>query len=133
MDANQKDSAFHIDISDLEEIEKKERKRKYINEYQRKYAKRSYVKDKLSKQKQNKTLTEKIKKLGTEDPHRICKKLGRTRAYGRRHPEYFYRCSKCDVSYSDKEKEHFYKENKCPCCHLMLRQRKTVTQKKSLN
>lgn len=77
-------------------------------------------------------MTTEFKKLGKIDPHKVCKKLGRSRAYSCLHPEYFYRCSKCDVSYSNKEKTQFYKGNKCPCCHLMLRQRKTVTQKKNL-
>jgi len=61
-----------------------------------------------------------------------CKKLGHTIAHSRRNPDYFYKCTKYDVSYSDKEKIHFFKGNHCPCCHLMLRRRKTIAQKNNL-
>ena len=71
-----------------------------------------------------------FKNFGTTDPHKICKKLGKTMAHRYRNPDYFYRCRKCEVSYSDKEKKYFFREKRCPCCHVMLRRRKTTNQKK---
>ena len=133
MDSKETDSTFHIDISDLEEIEKKEKERKATNEYQRKYNKRPEVKSRKNKLKQTENLTKALKKLGTHDPHEMCKKLGQTMAHSRRNPDYFYRCSTCGVSYSDKEKIHFYKGNNCPCCHRKLRMRKTIREKRNIS
>ena len=129
MESNKDDLSSEITIRELYENEEEEEK----NDYQKKYQKRPEVKARIKKKKQTEHLAKELRKLGTHDPHEMCKKLGQTLAHSRRNPDYFYRCSKCGVSYSDKEKIHFYQENKCPCCHLLLRTRKTTTQKRNIS
>ena len=135
MEFNENDLSPEISIRELYENEENEEKRKAVNDYQKKYNERPEVKNR-QKIKKIKKISEKMikefKNLGITDPHKICKKLGKSMAHSRRNPDYFYRCKKCEVSYSDKEKRHFFKENHCPCCHFKLRQRKTTTQKRNL-
>ena len=133
MEFNENDLTPEISIRELYESEEKEEKRKIVNDYQKAYNSRPDVKERIKIKKLNEKMTNEFKNLGISDPHEICKKLGHTIAWSRRNSSYFYRCSKCNVSYSDKEKNQFYKENKCPCCHLMLRTRKTITKKRSEN
>jgi len=71
-----------------------------------------------------------LKNLGKVNPHAVCEKLGKPMARSRVDPSYRYKCSKCNVSYSEKQKHHFFRKNKCPCCHLALRTRKTIQQKR---
>lgn len=132
MNSNKDTSLFDISILDLQKQEKEKERKKKQREKMREYLARPDVKERIKIKKLNEKMTREFKNLGKVDPHKICKKLGHTIAWGRRNPGYFYRCSGCDVSYSDKESEHFYKGNKCPCCHLILRTRKTIAQKKSL-
>ena len=131
MEFNENDLSPEISIRELYENGIKEEKRKTTNEYQKKYNAQPNVKERKKIKKTNERMVNEFKNFGINDPHEICKKLGHTIAWSRRNPEYFYKCTKCDVSYSDKEKSHFFKGNHCPCCHLMLRKRKTITQKKN--
>lgn len=126
---NENDIPFELSILDLQKQEKEKEQKRKRNERMKKYL----VQPNVKIQKLNEQTTNGFKNFGISDSHEICKKLGHTRAWSRRNPDYFYRCSKCDVSYSDKEKSHFFKENHCPCCHLMLRTRKTITKKRSEN
>jgi len=125
-----KPSVFGISFLDLQKQEKEKEQKKKQREQMRKYNSKQEVREKRNLKNQNKKMVNEFKKLGSVDPHKICKKLGKTLAYRVRNPEYFYRCSKCEVSFSEKEKHHFFKNNHCPCCHLKLRTRKTITQKR---
>ena len=104
MDSNENNTSCDLSILDLQNQEKKEKQKKSARDYQKKRREKSGAKERENLKRQAKHLTEKLKKLGREDPHEMCKKLGHTLAYGRRNPDYFYRCTKCGVSYSDKEK-----------------------------
>lgn len=132
MNSNESGSSVEINILDIQKQEKEKEQKKKQREKMREYYSRSYVKERLKFQKLNKKMTKEFKNFGTVDPHKICKKLGKSIAHSRRNPNYFYKCTKCDVSYSNKEKTHFFHGNHCPCCHLMLRTRKTIAQKKKL-
>lgn len=128
-----KSSVFGMSFLELQKQEQEKNKRKKLAEYMKKYNSKPEVKERIKFKKLNEKMINEFKNLGVLDPHQVCKKLGHTIAWSRRNPEYFYRCSKCDVSYSDNEKKHFFKENHCPCCHLMLRTRKTIAKKRSEN
>ena len=111
--------------------EKKEKKKKFARDYQRKYNKRPEIKERNAAKRIARSVAKRLKKMD-EDQHKICKKLGHTIAHSRRNSEYYFKCTHCSVSYSDKEKIHFYNGNKCPCCHMMLRRRKTIAQKRNM-
>lgn len=134
MNSNKDDtSVFGMSILDIQKQEKEKEQKKKQSKKMKEYFTRPDIKERIKIKKLNEKMTKEFKNLGITDPHEICKKLGHTIAWSRRNPDYFYRCSKCDVSYSNKEKNHFFKENHCPCCHLMLRTRKTITKKRSEN
>jgi len=133
MDSDKDPLSSKLSIFDLQNRERIEKMKKYSRDYYKKRRQNPEIKERDNFQKQSKKLINTISQFGKNDSHTICKKLGHSRAYGRRNPYYFYRCSICDVSFSDKEKTYFYNGNHCPCCHLKLRIRKTITQKKKLN
>ena len=118
-----------ISLEEVYENEKSEEQRKITKERTKKYNSRPGVKERRTEERIIRNSMERLKKMD-EDQHTICKKLGKSLGYSSRYPEYHYKCTKCEASYSDKEKSHFFKGNKCPCCHLMLRQRKTIAQKR---
>jgi hypothetical protein len=126
-------SSSEPSILDLQEQERIEKKKKQLRNYQKQRRQIPVIKERENLKKQSKRLLSALSQFGKNDPHKICKELGHSRAHGRRNPNYFYRCSTCDVSFSDKEKTYFYNGSYCPCCHTKLRIRKTVTQKKKLN
>ena len=129
MDYSENNTPSDLSILDLQKQEKEKEQKKKQSEKMREYHARPDVKERIKIKNLNEKMTTTFKNLGITDPHEICKKLGHTIAWSRRNLTYFYRCSKCNVSYSDKEIEYFFKGNHCPCCHLMLRTRKTITQK----
>ncbi len=131
MEFDENDLAPEISIRELYESEKKEEKRKAVNEKMKEYNSRPGTKERKSAQRDAKIVAERLKKMD-QDQHIICKKLGKSIAHSRRNPEYRFKCKRCEVSFSEKQKSQFYLENRCPCCHFMLRQRKTVTQKRNL-
>lgn len=132
MDSSE-DSPFHINISDLEDGERKEKERKARNNYQKKYYHRPIVKERRNQQNIEERTLKAIKELGEIDPHTICKKLGKSLVYARVDPSYLLKCNPCGVSFSENDREQFYKKNKCPCCHRILRIRKSTYQKRQMN
>jgi len=130
MESNEDYRTSEITIRELYENEKKEKKRKTESYHMKKYLAKPGVKERLNKRNQTKRLVKTLKKFGRSNPHKVCKKLGHTIAWGRYNPGYSYKCTGCNVSYSDKESKHFYKGNKCPCCHRLLRTRKTIAEKR---
>jgi len=130
MESEQTKQSVEISLFDLQETEKKENQRKARKKKQQEYFQRSEVKARIKAQKESRDASKRIKKMD-EDQHVVCKKIGHTIHYATRHPEYYFRCMRCEASYSKKELDGF-KENFCPCCHYKLRQRKTILQKRKL-
>lgn len=131
MDSNKDDTpVFGMSILDIQKQEKEKERKAKLRNSMRKYLSQPGIKERVYKQRQAKNLTKTLKKLGKMDPHKTCKKLGHTIAWSRYNPGYSYKCTSCNVSYSDKESKHFYKGNKCPCCHRILRTRKTIAEKR---
>lgn len=129
MESDETEQSFDISIADLQNTEKIEKTKKSNKEYAREYVNRTEVKDRLNAKRQAEAVNKRLKEMD-QDHHTVCKKLGKPMGHARTNPAYFYRCRPCEISYSEKEKSHFFKGNKCPCCHLMLRTRKTVIQKR---
>lgn len=125
-------SVFGKSILDIQKEEKEKEEKKKQKERMREYQSRSYVKERMKLQRESKAVSKRIKEMD-EDQHSICKKLGKTIAHSRRHPEYRFKCAHCEVSFSENDQNYFFKKNYCPCCHMMLRRRKTVSQKRSAN
>lgn len=113
--------------------EKEKEKKQKQKEYMKKYLRRSDVKEKLKLKRLNQNMKKKFKNIGIGDPHKVCKKLGKSLVYHRVDSSYFYRCFNCNVSFSEKMKPLFYNSKNCPCCHLKLRIRMPTYQKKKLN
>ena len=127
---NKKSSIFGMSFYELQKQEQEKKQKKKQAEYMRKYISKPEIQERKKLKRLNEKLSKKIKNLGLVDPHEICKKFGKTLAWSRRNPEYYIKCTKCEVSYSEKEKNHFFKKSHCPCCHLKLRMRKTIPQKR---
>ena len=131
MDSNKDDtSVFGMSILDIQKQEKEKERKHKQREQMRKYRSKPGFKEREYLQRHAKRLTKAISKLGKNNPHMICKKLGYSRARLRKDPSCFYRCTKCNVSYSEKQKNRFYLGIRCPCCHTQLRTRKTITAKR---
>jgi len=127
---NKKSSIFGMSFYELQKQEQEKKQKKKQAEYMRKYNSKPEIQERKKLKRLNEKLSKEIKNLGLVDPHEICKKFGKTLAWSRRNPEYYIKCTKCEVSYSEKEKNHFFKKSHCPCCHLKLRMRKTIPQKR---
>jgi hypothetical protein len=125
-------SVFGKSILDIQKEEKEKEEKKKQKERMREYQSRSYVKERIKLQRESKAVSKRIKEMD-EDQHSICKKLGKTIAHSRHHPEYRFKCTKCEASFSENEEKHFFNKFHCPCCHLKLRQRKTITQKRNIS
>ena len=130
MESDEIEQSFDISIMDLQNAEKKENTKKSLKKYAREYVKRTEVKDRLTAKRESAAVNKRLREMDV-DQHIICKKLGKTIAFSRRHPEYRFKCTRCEVSYSKKDQGHFFKKFHCPCCHLKLRQRKTIAQKRN--
>ncbi len=126
------DLAGELSLNEVYESEKKDNDKKSNNWSIKKYQQKPEVKKRIKLQREAKATSKRIKKMD-EDQHSICKKLGKTIAHSRRHPEYRFKCAHCEVSFSENDQNYFFKKNYCPCCHMMLRRRKTVSQKRSAN
>jgi RNA polymerase-binding transcription factor DksA len=124
------DHSDELSLNEVYESKKNDNKKKSNNKYAKKYQQKPEVKERIKLQRESRAASKRIKKMD-EDQHSICKKLGKTIAYSRRHPEYRFKCTHCEVSFSEKDQNYFFKKNHCPCCHIMMRQRKTVNQKRS--
>jgi RNA polymerase-binding transcription factor DksA len=131
MDSTDDNLSDGLSLSEVYESKKEENKKKSASESARKYFQKPEVKARITAQRQAKVVKERLKRMD-QDQHLICKKLGKPMGHARTNPNYFYRCRQCEKSFSEKQKNYFYKGNRCPCCHLMLRIRKTVTQKRKL-
>lgn len=131
MNSNKDDTlVLGASILDLQKQEKEKERKKKQNEQMRKYLEKPGVNERIYVQRHAKKLQDKIKNLGKEDPHAICKKFGHTMAHSRLDPSCFYKCSKCNVSYCENQRKYFYNQYFCPCCHFKLRTRKTIQQKR---
>lgn len=133
MDSDKDPLSSELSILDLQNRERIEKMKKYAKDYQKKRRQIPEIKERENFKKHSKKFTNVLSQFGKNDPHKICKEIGHSRAHGRRNPNYFYRCTICNVSFSDKEKIYFYNDNYCPCCHTKLRIRKTIEQKKKVN
>jgi len=126
-----KSSVLGMSFLDIQKQEQEKEKKKKQAEYAKKYYSRPEVKARNTARRHEKVHEERMKKMD-QDQHAICKKLGKSLAYSRRNPDYNFKCTNCEVSFSKKDQNQFFKKNSCPCCHYKLRIRKTVEQKKKM-
>jgi len=132
MEYNEDDLSSGITLRKLYENEKEDERKKIQRERVREYHSRPEVNKRLTAKRKAKKLRETLRNLGKTNPHKICQKLGHPLAHSRVDPSCFYKCSKCCVSYCEKQRKHFYNLHFCPCCHFKLRTRKTILQKRNL-
>jgi RNA polymerase-binding transcription factor DksA len=125
------DNSSEVTLNEIFEKDKEKETKKKLAEYARNYSRRPEIKDRRSSERLAKAVDNRLKKMD-EDQHTVCKKLGKSIAHSRRNPEYRFKCTRCEVSYSEDDKVFFHKNSFCPCCHFKLRLRKTVTQKRNL-
>jgi len=125
-------SSDEISLSEVYDNQKEDSQKDVIKKQMKGYGSRPGTKERRTAYHSEKNAKVRLEKMD-QDHHTMCKKLGKPMGHAGKDPTYFYRCRQCEVSYSEKEKSHFWKGNKCPCCHMMLRTRKTVTQKRKEN
>jgi len=124
------DHSDEISLNEVYESKKNDNIKKSNAEKMKEYQQRPEVRERIKLQRESKAVAKRIKKMD-EDQHSICKKLGKKIGYSRLHPEYRFRCGHCEISFSENDQNYFFKKNHCPCCHMMLRRRKTVSQKRN--
>ena len=130
MESSDDNLSDEISLEEVFEKEKSENQKRITNEYARKYYQRPEVKARNTAKRQTKVHEERLQKMD-QDQHIVCKKLGKSIAHSRRNPDYSFKCTRCEVSYSEKDKNQFFNKSYCPCCHFKLRIRKTIQQKRN--